>query len=96
MSRYKTLRMWSIILIVIGLISLFSATAGVIAWAVEVSGIWRTLAVVLFGAPIVLVLATWPIALAQAFRAIADIVDTLTFDPIDVPLTLGDAPYHPR
>src|SRR3954470_22383006 len=80
MSRYKTLRMWSTLLTIIGVFSVVSAAIGLLAWAVEVSGIWRTLGVVFFGTPIVLVLATWPIALAQAFRAIADIGDTLTFD----------------
>ena len=41
-----------------------------------------TVAVVMFGAPIALLLATWPIALGQALRAIADIGDTMAFEPL--------------
>lgn len=80
MSRYKTLRTWSIFLIVLGVASIISATFGVISWAIAVDGFWDTLAVVMFGAPIALLLAAWPIALGQALRAIADIGDAVTFD----------------
>jgi hypothetical protein len=38
--------------------------------------------VILFGAPIVILLAAWPIALGQALRAIADIGDAMSFDPL--------------
>ena len=77
MSRYKTLRSWSFFLIVLGVFSIISAAIGVIAWAVAVDGFWETLGVLLFGTPVVLLLASWPIALGQALRAIADIGDTV-------------------
>jgi hypothetical protein len=80
MSRYKTLRTWSLFLIALGVVSIVSATFGVISWAIAVEGFWETAAVILFGAPIVLLLAAWPIALGQALRAIADIGDSVTFD----------------
>jgi hypothetical protein len=82
MSRYKTLRTWSIALLVLGLVSVLSATVGVVTWAVEVHGFWEKLAVLFFGGPIAVLLATWPIALGQALRAIADIGDALTFDSL--------------
>lgn len=82
MSRYKILRTWSIFLTILGALSLVSAAVGVIAWAVEVQGFWDTLAVIMFGGPIVLLLAAWPIALGQALRAIADIGDAVSFDPV--------------
>ncbi|GIU87220.1 MAG: hypothetical protein KatS3mg009_1735 [Acidimicrobiia bacterium] len=82
MSRYKTLRLWSWFLVVLGLISVISATVGVIAWAIAVDGFWDTLAVIMVGAPIALLLAAWPIALGQALRAIADIGDAVAFDPL--------------
>ena len=82
MSRYKILRTWSVFLVVLGAISLVSAAVGVVAWAVAVEGFWETLAVVLFGAPVALLLATWPIALGQALKAIADIGDAVSFDPV--------------
>ena len=82
MSRYKTLRTWSFFLIVLGVVSIVSASFGVASWAIAVDGFWDTMAVILFGAPIVLLLAAWPIALGQALRAIADIGDAVTFDSL--------------
>jgi hypothetical protein len=82
MSRYKTLRLWSLFLVVLGAISIVSATVGVISWAVAVDGFWDTLGVILLGAPIALLLAAWPIALGQALRALADIGDAVAFDAL--------------
>ena len=78
MSRYKTLRSWSVLLLVLGLFSVVSATFGVTAWAIAVEGFWDTVAVIFFGAPLVILLATWPIALSQMMRALADIGDRAT------------------
>jgi hypothetical protein len=77
MSKYKTLRTWSVFLTLIGVFSIVSAIIGVVAWAVAVEGFWETLGVLLIGAPVAILLATWPIALAQALRAIADIGDAV-------------------
>ena len=82
MSRYKTLRTWSLFLIVLGAVSIVSASIGVVSWAIAVDGFWHTMGVILFGAPIALLLAAWPIALGQAMRAIADIGDSLSFDSV--------------
>jgi len=81
-SRYKTLRTWSLFLIVLGAVSIVSASIGVVSWAIAVDGFWDTMGVILFGAPIALLLAAWPIALGQAMRAIADIGDSLSFDSV--------------
>jgi hypothetical protein len=91
MSRYKTLRTWSTFLLVLGAISIISATFGVISWAIAVEGFWDTMAVILFGAPIALLLAAWPVALGQALRAIADIGDAVSFDPV-----VAASPYSTR
>jgi hypothetical protein len=80
MSRYKTLRTWSAFLIALGILSTVAAAFGVVAWAVAVEGFWETLAAVFIGAPFVLLLAAWPVALGQAMRALADIGDSLAFD----------------
>jgi hypothetical protein len=82
MSRYKTLRTWSMFLVVLGVMSMVSASVGVISWAVAVDGFWDTMAVILFGAPIALLLAAWPLALGQALRALADIGDSVSFDTL--------------
>ena len=76
MTRYATLRLWSAAMLVLGIFSVISAGIGVVAWAIEVEGFWQTLGVILFGGPIAILLATWPIAMSQVMRAIADIGDT--------------------
>ena len=82
MSRYKTLRTWSLFLLVLGVLSIVSAAVGVISWAIAVEGFWETMGVILLGAPLVLLLAAWPVALGQALRAIADIGDAVSLDAI--------------
>lgn len=82
MSRYKTLHTWSMFLMVLGAISVASASIGVIAWAVAVEGSWETAAVVFIGAPVAVLLAVWPVALGQALRALADIGDATSFDAL--------------
>ena len=82
MSRYKTLRTWSLFLIVLGVVSIISATVGVISWAIAVDGFWDTMGVILFGGPIALLLAAWPIALGQALRALADIGDAVSLGAV--------------
>jgi hypothetical protein len=79
-SQYKTLRTWSGLLIFIGAVSVISASVGVISWAIAVEGVWETLGVVLFGAPVVILLASWPVALGQLMRAIADVGDAVVVD----------------
>ena len=82
MSRYKTLRTWSLFLMVIGTVSVIAAALGVVSAAIAADGFWETTAVLLFGTPIALLLAAWPIAMGQALRAIADIGDAVTFDSL--------------
>ena len=53
------------------------AAFGTIVWAIEVDGFWQTLGVIFIGGPVTIFLATLPIALAQALRAIADVGDTV-------------------
>ena len=77
MTRYGTLRTWSLFLIILGAVSVVVAAFGVVAWIISVDGGWETLAAIFLGAPLVLLLATWPIALGQALRAIADIGDAV-------------------
>ena len=78
MTQYGTLRLWSAFLVLIGVIGLIAAAVGTIIWAFEVEGFWQTLGVLLIGGPVALVLATLPIALAQALRALADVGDTVS------------------
>jgi hypothetical protein len=77
MTQYGTLRVWAAVLTFFGILSVLAAVAGTIIWAIEVDGVWETLGVVLIGAPVAVFLATMPIALAQALRALADVGDTV-------------------
>jgi FAD/FMN-containing dehydrogenase len=77
MTHYGTLRLWAAFLTILGVLGLISAGVGTIVWAFEVDGFWQTLGVLLIGGPVAIFLATLPIALGQALRAIADVGDTV-------------------
>jgi hypothetical protein len=78
MTQYGTLRLWAALLTFVGVLGMLAAAVGSIVWAFEVDGFWQTVGVLLFGLPISVFLATLPIALAQALRAIADVGDTVS------------------
>jgi hypothetical protein len=75
MSRYKTLRTWAALLMGLGLMSMIVAGFGVFSFAMAVEGGWETLGVLAFGIPFAVLLVSWPFALGQALRALADIGD---------------------
>jgi hypothetical protein len=77
MTHYGTLRFWALVLTIMGILGVIMAAVGTIIWAFEVDGFWQTLGVLLIGGPIAIFLATLPIALAQALRALADVGDTV-------------------
>ena len=78
MTHYGTLRLWAVLLTFVGVLAMFGAAIGAIVWAFEVEGFWQTIGVLLIGVPVAVFLATLPIALAQAMRAIADVGDTVS------------------
>ena len=77
MTHYGTLRFWALVLTIMGVLGVIMAAVGTIIWAFEVDGFWQTIGVLLIGGPIAIFLATLPIALAQALRALADVGDTV-------------------
>jgi hypothetical protein len=77
MTQYGTLRAWAFIATLIGVFGMIAAFIGAIVWAFEVEGFWQTIGVLLVGLPISVFIATIPIALGQAMRAIADVGDTV-------------------
>jgi hypothetical protein len=77
MTQYGTLRMWAAVLSIVGTAGVILATAGTIVWAVEVDGFWETVGVLLVGGPVSILLATLPIGVAQALRALAEVGDTV-------------------
>ncbi|MFO7573409.1 MAG: hypothetical protein R6W48_12535 [Gaiellaceae bacterium] len=78
MTHYGTLRAWAFIATLVGVFGMIIATIGSIVWAFEVDGFWQTIGVLLIGLPVSVFIATIPIALAQAMRAIADVGDTVS------------------
>jgi hypothetical protein len=48
-----------------------------------VEGFWDTVGVLFLGTPFALLLASWPFALGQALRALADIGDAVSTVPVD-------------
>lgn len=77
MTQYGALRTWAAFLTFLGVLSVLAAAAGTVIWAIEVDGTWETLGVVLIGGPVSVFLASLPMALAQALRALADVGDTV-------------------
>lgn len=77
MTHYGTLRVWAAVLTLVGVLAMLLAAIGTIVWAFEVDGFWQTLGVLLIGGPVTIFLATLPIALSQALRALADVGDTV-------------------
>jgi hypothetical protein len=78
MARYGTLRAWAFIATLVGVFGMIAAAIGSIVWAFEVDGFWQTIGVLLLGLPVSIFIATIPIALGQAMRAIADVGDTVS------------------
>jgi hypothetical protein len=77
MTNYGTLRAWAFIATLVGVFGMIAAAIGAIVWAFEVDGFWQMIGVLLIGLPVAVFIATLPIALAQALRAIADVGDTV-------------------
>ena len=77
MTQFGALRLWAVLLTMFGVLGLLAAAAGTLIWAIEVDGFWQTIGVLLIGGPVSIFLATLPIAVAQALRALADVGDTV-------------------
>ena len=78
MTQYGTLRTWAFIATLVGVFGMILAGIGSIVWAFEADGFWQTIGVLLIGLPVAVFIATLPIALGQALRAIADMGDTVS------------------
>jgi hypothetical protein len=78
MTRYGTLRLWAMVITAIGMIGVVLTIIATIAWAIDVEGFWATLGVIVLGAPLALLLATWPFAISQMMRALADVGDAVS------------------
>jgi len=90
MRQYKILRTWSVVLVVLGIVSFVSATTGIVWRALSAHGLWQTVAVIAIGVPVALLLAAGSLALGQGLRAVADIGDDMAFESLT---TRASSPY---
>ena len=67
--------MWSTVLNVIGIASVIFVVIGVIFAMIGANGFWQVLAILLIGGPLAVLFASWPIALGQGLRALADVAE---------------------
>jgi hypothetical protein len=76
MSRnYAALRLWATILIVIGIVGVILVVIGTVFAMIEAVSFLQALAILLIGGPLAALFASWPIALGQGLRALADVAE---------------------
>jgi hypothetical protein len=76
MSRgYGALRLWATVLVVIGVGGVIFVGIGVIFAMLEAVTFGQAIAILLIGGPLAVLFASWPIALGQGLRALADVAE---------------------
>lgn len=71
--NYGALRLWSTVLIVVRIVGLVFVVIGTIVATVEAVTFGQGLAILLIGGPLAALFASWPMALGQGLRALADV-----------------------
>jgi hypothetical protein len=69
---YGTLRLWSTVLVIVGVLGVIFVVIGTIFAAPT---FWQGVAFLLIGGPLAVLFASWPIALGQGLRALADVAE---------------------
>ena len=72
---YGTLRLWSSVLVFVGVLGVIFVVIGTIFAVFAAPGFWEGVAFLLIGGPLAVLFATWPIALGQGLRALADVAE---------------------
>ena len=76
MSRdYGALRLWSTVLVVIGVGGVIFVVIGAIFAMLEAANFVQVLVILLIGGPLAALFVSWPIALGQGLRALADVAE---------------------
>ena len=98
MSRdYGALRLWSTVLIIIGISGVIFVVIGVIFAMIGAATFWQVLAILLIGGPLAALFASWPIALGQALKALADVAEYVRDQQQGVPAErLSEGEQVPR
>ncbi len=76
-GNYGALRLWSTILIAVGVVGVVFVVIGTILAMFEAASFGQALVVLLIGGPLAALFASWPIALGQGLRALADIAEAV-------------------
>lgn len=74
-GNYGALRLWSTVLIIVGVVGVVFVVIGTIIAMVQAVTFGQALAILLIGGPLAALFASWPIALGQGLRALADVAE---------------------
>jgi hypothetical protein len=72
---YGTLRLWSTVLMFVGILGVIFVVIGTIFAVFAASSFWQGVAFLFIGGPLAVLFASWPIALGQGLRALADVAE---------------------
>ena len=72
---YATLRLWATVLVIIGVLGVIFVVIGTIFAMIEAVTFGQAIAILLIGGPLAALFASWPIALGQGLRALADVAE---------------------
>lgn len=96
MSRdYGALRLWSNVLNAVGIAGVVFVALGVILASIGADSFWQLLAILLIGGPIAALFASWPIALGQALKALADVAEYARDQQLDSSQRLSEGERVP-
>jgi len=96
-GEYGALRLWSRVLMFIGILGVIFVLIGVIFAVLGAESFWQVLAILLIGGPLAALFASWPIALGQGLRALADVAEYVRDQQRGVPAQrLSEGEQAPR
>src|SRR5215213_6088049 len=94
---YGALRLWSTVLMFIGVLGVIFVVIGIMFAVIGANSFWQVLAILLFGGPLAALFASWPLALGQAMRALADVAEYVRDQQQGVPAQrLSEGEQVPR
>jgi len=76
-GSYGALRLWSTVLIGVGVVGVVFVIIGTIVAMFEGDTFGQSIAVLLIGGPLAALFASWPIALGQGLRALDDVAEAV-------------------
>jgi|SRR3712207_6411115 len=74
-TDYGVLRLWSTVLAIMGIVGVVLVIIATIVAMIQAVSFGQALVILLFGAPLAALFASWPLALGQGLRALADVAE---------------------